>query len=346
MVIKRRSVRWPSIDVFSGDVSANVIFHRYRYISPFTYRITMKYADTDTLYHDSLFQRIDEKKKRLDSLRPLSKEAVQQLLQDIRLRHTYNSDAIEGNTLTLQETRLVLEEGITIGGKPLKDHLEARNDAEAFDLMIHLVNEKKPITQEVIQQLHEAVAKAILSDAGKYRTTNIRIMGSSLSPPDYGKIVPLMDAFMKQIQKEHIHPIRTAAFIHHELSRIHPFVDGNGRVARLLTNLYLMQHGYPPLIVKKTDRRRYYQSLQQADRGDLVPFTRFLASLAHESLMMYLSSVVSEERLVPLKELVDGSPYSQEYLSLRARQGKLDAVKIEKAWFSSRRALQEYRKKK
>jgi Fic family protein len=301
----------------------------------------MKYADTDTT-DILLFQRIDEKKKRLDSLRPLPKEAIQQLLQDIRLRHTYNSDAIEGNTLTLQETRLVLEEGITIGGKSLKDHVEARNDAEAFDLMIQMVKTKTPITQDAIQRLHEAVTKGLLTDAGKYRTTNVRIAGSLISPPDYSKIVSLMDEFVKQAKKETTHPIRTAAFLHHELSRIHPFVDGNGRVARLLTNLYLMQYGYPPVIVKKTDRRRYYQSLQQADRGDLLPFNRFLASLVHESLMLYLSSVVSEDRLVPLKELAAYSPYSQEYLSLRARQEKLDAVKIEDTWFSSKKALKDY----
>ena len=129
----------------------------------------MKYDDTDIKIDESLFQRIKDKKKRLETLRPLSKDALKSLLEDIRLRHTYHSDAIEGNTLTLQETRLVLEEGVTIGGKPLKDHIEARNDAEAFDLMIDLVHAKKSISQETIQQIHEVITKGMLKGAGKYR---------------------------------------------------------------------------------------------------------------------------------------------------------------------------------
>jgi len=302
----------------------------------------MKYSDTDTSRGASLFQRIDAKKKQLDALRPLQKDVVSQLLRDIRLRYTYHSDAIEGNTLTLQETQLVLEEGITIGGKPLKDHLEAQNDAEAFDLMVQMIQSKTPLTQETIQRLHEVVTKGLLLDAGKYRTTTVRIVGSPTTPPDASKIVSLMETLLQKIQTEMGHPVCTAAFLHHEFVRIHPFIDGNGRVARLLTNLYLMQHGYPPIIVKKTDRKTYYQTLQQADQGDLSSFVRFLARAVHESLMMYLSSVVTEERLVPLKELASFTRYSQEYLSLRARQGKLDAVKIESVWYSSKRALKEY----
>jgi len=122
----------------------------------------MKYADTDIHIDDLLLKRVEEKKKRLDNLRPLSKDALKKLLEDIRLRHTYHSNAIEGNTLTLQETKLVLEEGVTIGGKPLKDHVEAKNDAEAFDLMVKLVHAKKLISQDIIQEIHEIVTKAKL----------------------------------------------------------------------------------------------------------------------------------------------------------------------------------------
>ena len=124
----------------------------------------MKLADTEIKIESWLIKRIEEKKKRLDDLRPLSKDALKKLLEDIRLRHTYHSDAIEGNTLTLKETKLVLEEGVTIGGKPLKDHIEIRNDAEAFDLMIKLVHEKKSISQDIIQKIHEIVTKGILKD--------------------------------------------------------------------------------------------------------------------------------------------------------------------------------------
>jgi len=302
----------------------------------------MKYNDTDIIIDELLLKRIQEKKDRLDKLRPLSTDAVKKILEDIRLRHTYHSDAIEGNTLTLQETKLVLDEGITIGGKPLKDHIEARNDAEAFDLMIDLVNAKKSISQETIQQIHEVVTKGLLKDAGKYRAGNVRITGSTTTPPSYLKIVKLMDEYIQNMQKLKLHPIKKAAFIHHEFVWIHPFYDGNGRVVRLLTNLYLMQKGYPPIILKKEDRKRYYFALNKGDQGDLSVFADFIAKAVHEALQHYLSSFIEEERLIPLKEIADYTPYSQEYLSLRARQGKLDAVKIENVWYSSKRALKEY----
>ncbi|MBU1941838.1 MAG: Fic family protein [Candidatus Thermoplasmatota archaeon] len=304
----------------------------------------MKYADTDIHIDELLLKKIKEKKKRLDTLRPLPKEALKKLLEDIRLRHTYHSDAIEGNTLTLQETKLVLEEGVTIGGKPLKDHLEAKNDAEAFDLMVKLVYAKKPVSPDNIQEIHEIVTKGILRESGKYRTENVRITGSKTTPPSYTKIVKLMEEYISNIKELKLHPIKKAAFIHHELVRIHPFHDGNGRVSRLITNLYLMKEGYPPIILKKEDRRKYYRVLQRADNGDLSAFTNFIAKAVHEALMYYLSSFVDDERLISLKEIADFSPYSQEYLSLRARQGKLDAVKLENMWYSSKHALKEYLK--
>jgi Fic family protein len=304
----------------------------------------MKYADTDIIIDEVLLKRIEEKKKRLDDIRPLSKDALKKLLEDIRLRHTYHSDAIEGNTLTLQETKLVLEEGVTIGGKSLKDHVEAKNDAEAFDLMIKMVHAKKQISQDSIQKIHETVTKAILEESGKYRTSNVRIAGSKNTPPSYSKIINLMEGYISNIQKLKLHPIKKAAFIHHELVRIHPFLDGNGRVSRLITNLYLMKVGYPPIILKKEYRRKYYQVLQKADDGDLSLFANFIAKTVHEALMYYLSSFIDDERLVSLKEIAEFSPYSQEYLSLRARQNKLDAVKIENVWYSSKRALKDYMK--
>jgi Fic family protein len=304
----------------------------------------MKYNDTDILIDESLFKKIDEKKHRLDNLRPLPKDAVKKLLEDIRLRHTYHSDAIEGNTLTLQETKLVLEQGITIGGKPLKDHIEARNDAEAFDFMLQLVQKKTPFSQEIIQQIHDIVTKGILKDSGKYRMGNVRITGSSITPPSYQKIVPIMDNYIETIQDLSLHPLKKAAIIHHGLVWIHPFFDGNGRVARLITNLFFMQKGYPPIVLKQEQRKIYYQVLHQADGGNLSPLAVFLAKAMNEALQYYLSVFIAEEHLIPLKELAQNSPYSQEYLSLRARQGKLDAVKLEQVWYSSARALWEYTK--
>ncbi|MCJ7571410.1 MAG: Fic family protein [Candidatus Thermoplasmatota archaeon] len=302
----------------------------------------MKYDDTDILIDKSLHNKIDEKKHRLDALRPLPKDAMKKLLKDIKLRHTYHSDAIEGNTLTLQETKLVLEQGLTIGGKPLKDHIEARNDAEAFDFMLQLVQKKTPFSQEIIQQIHNIVTKGLLKDSGKYRTGNVRITGSSITPPSYRKIIPLMDEYIHTIKNLSLHPLKKAAIIHHRLAWIHPFFDGNGRVARLATNLYFKQEGYPPIILKQEQRKIYYQVLHQADNGNLSPIAMFLAKAMNEALQFYLSVFIDEERLISLKELAKNSPYSQEYLSLRARQGKFDAVKLEQVWYSSTRALKEY----
>jgi len=304
----------------------------------------MKYADTDIIINDSLVYKIEKKRKKLDSLRPLPKDAVKRIIEDIRLRHTYHSDAIEGNTLTLQETKLVIEEGVTIGGKPLKDHIEARNDAEAFDLMIELVKSKKKISQEIIQRIHEFVMKGILTNPGQYRNENVRITGARIRPPSYLKIVKLMEEYIQNIDKLKLGTIKKAAFIHHEFVRIHPFIDGNGRVARLITNFFLMRKGYPPIVIQKEDRKKYYKTLNKADLGDLSDFATFIARSLNESIQYYLSSFIDEERLESLSELSKKSDYSQEYLSLRARQGMLDAVKIENIWYSSKRALKDYQK--
>lgn len=302
----------------------------------------MKYSNTDILIPDLLLEKIRNKKKKLDSLRPLPTDAVTKIIEDIRLRHTFHSDAIEGNTLTLQETKLILEEGITIGGKPLKDHIEARNDAEAFDLMMEFVHSEKKISQEMIQQIHAFVMKGLILHPGQYRTGNVRITGAKNQPPSYLKIVELMDDYIHQIETLNLQPIKKASYIHHEFVRIHPFIDGNGRVARLLNNLYLMKKGYPPIIIQKEERKKYYATLHKADLGHPSDFATFLARLVHESLQYYLSSFVNEEQLVLLSELSKETKYSQEYLSLRARQGKLDAVKIDNIWYSSKRALKEY----
>ncbi|MCK4366204.1 MAG: Fic family protein [Thermoplasmatales archaeon] len=302
----------------------------------------MDLTNTDILINRQLFQRIEEKKKRIDTLRPLPKNTVKKLLEDIRLKHTYHSIALEGNTLTLKETKLVVEDGITIGGKLLKDHLEAKNSYEAFNLILEMVKSNTKITHETIQGLHELVTKGLLEDAGKYRKTNIRIAGLETTPPDYNKLPKIMDEYIKNIETLKLHPVKKAAFVHHELVRIHPFIDGNGRVARLLTNLFLMKNGYPPIVLKKEDRRQYFRVLQYADNRYLSPFSNFIAKAVHESIMYYLSSLLEDEQLIPLKELSKDSPYSQEYLSLRARQGQLDAIKIEKIWYSSKQALQDY----
>jgi len=299
-------------------------------------------SNDDSLIQKSLFERIAKKKTRLDSKRPLPTDAVKRLRDEIRLLHTYHSNAIEGNTLTLQETKVILEEGTTVGGKSLKEHLEAINNAKAFDLMEELAKGKTEIRQETIPQIHETVTQGILTDGRKYRTQNVRAMGARKTPPDFSKIPSLMSALIKDMSKKGQNPVEIASFFHHRLVEIHPFIDGNGRVARLLTNLYLLKKGYPPIVLKEEDRKKYYDCLKAADAGNLKPFANFIAKAVDESLTLYLSIFGGVDELISLAELSKDSPYSQEYLSLRARQGYLDAVKINGIWHSTKRALKEY----
>lgn len=300
-------------------------------------------SDTDiSLIQEKLLSRINSKMQRLNSLRPLPADAVKRLHGELRLLYTYHSNAIEGNTLTLSETKLVLEEGITIGGKSLREHLEATNNAKAFDLMEDIAKKRKAIDHVTIQRIHEAVTAGILEEAGKYRTKNVRITGAEKAPPDWSKVVKLMDEMIEKIAKNKKHPVETSAFLHHRFVEIHPFIDGNGRVARLLTNLYLISQGYPSAVLKKEDRGKYYRFLRAADAGNLAPFANFIGKAVDESLTLYLAIFGGTDELLPLKELAKETPYSQEYLSLRARQGVLDAVKIGKIWYSSKRAIEQY----
>ena len=151
-----------------------------------------------------------------------------------------------------------------------------------------------------------------------------------------------MDKLIDDVSESKVHPIETASFLHHKFVAIHPFSDGNGRVARLLTNLYLISRGFPPIVLKKEDRGKYYKYLRAADAGNLNPFTNFITKSVDESLSLYLSVSGGKDELLPLKELASMTPYSQEYLSLRARQGILDAVKIGKTWYSSKNSIEQY----
>jgi len=296
-----------------------------------------------SMVQEKLLSRVAEKMQRLNSLRPLPADAVKRLHEEMRLLHTYHSNAIEGNTLSLSETKLVLETGITIGGKTLAEHIEATNNAKAFDLMEEIARERRAVDHVTIQEVHEVVTAGILEDAGRYRSHNVRITGAAKTPPDWSKVVGSMDELIREVAENRMHPIDAAAFLHHRFVEIHPFADGNGRVARLLANLYLIAKGYPPMVVRTEDRERYYRFLRSADAGDLVPLTNFIAKAVDEGLTLYLSVFGGDDELVPLKELAETvAPYSQEYLSLLSRRGVLDAVKIRGVWHASRRTVMRY----
>ncbi len=303
----------------------------------------MSDTDTDTnLINPKLLLRIEEKMSCQSTMRPLPADVLQKLNKEIMLMHTYHSNAIEGNTLTLSETKLILDKGLTVGGKSLREHLEATNNARAFELIEELAGQKAEIDHVTIQLIHEVVTKGIIDSSGQYRRKNVRIRGAIKTPPDWSKIVAMIDRLIADVKNSTMHPIETAAFLHHRLVEIHPFVDGNGRVARLLTNLYLIGNHYPVIILKSEERKNYYQCLKAADSGNLSPFANSLAKAVDESLSVYLSVYGGDDALVPLRIISETTPYSQEYLSLRARQGVLDAVKIGKTWHTSQKAVRNY----
>ena len=184
------------------------------------------------------FDKVDELNNKLNSKRPFSKETLKSLRNSINLEWTYNSNGIEGNTLTLRETQIVLE-GITVGGKTLREHLEAINHEKAIEYIEDLVKEKNPVTEWNIKNIHQLVLKEIDDkNAGKYRSENVAIMGATHTPPDHLIVPELMEKLILNYQKwNKYHPIIKAALIHGELVKIHPFIDGNGRTSRLVMNL-------------------------------------------------------------------------------------------------------------
>lgn len=296
----------------------------------------------------NLLQRIQEKKKKLDKLRPLPSIILEKLKHDIALEWTYNSNAIEGNTLTLQETRLVLEEGITIKGKSLREHFEAKNHEKAIAHLESLIQKKSEITENHVLQLHKLVLDGIEEDfAGRYRNGQVRIMGANFIPPAGHKVPELMTDFVQQIvnQTDQKNDLELAVFIHHRFVWIHPFFDGNGRTARLLMNLWLMQSGYPPAVILKNDRKKYYDALNQANNGHYQKLKLLIGQALERSLDLYLSAfeIQTDFKVYkPLSELAPDTPYSAEYLGLLARRGLIDAYKESRNWVSTQKAIEDY----
>jgi Fic family protein len=297
-----------------------------------------------------ILERIEEKKKLLDKSRPLPKSALEKLREQIIVEWTYNSNAIEGSSLTLKETRLVLEQGITVAGKPLREHFEATNHRDAILFLEKLVKSKR-INENDVLKIHEIISKNIEKEyAGKYRRGMVRILGAKKMPPNYLKIPKLMDELYQWINRnpEKLSIIELASLAHYKFVTIHPHYDGNGRTARLLMNLILMQNGYPAVVILRNDRKRYYNALRRADDGDYKPFILLMAISIERSLDLYLRAI-KEERgtsLELLSELAEKTIYSQEYLSLLARRGKLSAVKEGKNWYSSPKAIKDYKEKR
>ncbi|MGE6369965.1 Fic family protein [Planococcus kocurii] len=246
----------------------------------------------------SYFNRVDELKNQLDQHRPLPPAAVKNLRDVYRVEWTYNSNAIEGNTLSLIETKVVMEDGLTIGGKRLQEHFEVINHAEAISFIEEQVTETEPLDERTLKTIHHLILKNIDDEnAGRYRSINVRISGSQHEPPHFLQVANDMQELFAwyQQEKERLHPVELAALFHFKFVYIHPFADGNGRTARLLMNLILMGHGFPPAIVKAEDIQRltYYEALETAStQGNTQPFVELIAQCVEESLTTYLKAIL------------------------------------------------------
>lgn len=237
---------------------------------------------------ETLLEMIDRKKAELDSRRPLTEGEAERLTEEFVVEYTYNSNAIEGNTLTLRETDMVLR-GLTIAQKPLKDHIEAVGHKDAFYFVRNLVKDQVPLTESVIKQIHYLVLADKKDDRGVYRRIPVRIMGAKHEPVQPYLIQLQMEQLLETYKNSTEHIIPRLARFHIEFEGIHPFIDGNGRTGRLLVNLELMKAGYPPIDIKFTDRIAYYNAFDEYHvKHNLGTMEKLFAGYVNERLENYL----------------------------------------------------------
>ncbi|MCC8110072.1 MAG: Fic family protein [Ruminococcus sp.] len=247
-----------------------------------------KPADGRYKSKESIFTQIERKKAELNNKRPLTEGEAARLNEEFVVEYTYNSNAIEGNTLTLRETDLVLR-GLTIDQKPLKDHMEAVGHKEAFDYVSELVKEDVPISESIIKQIHYLVLADRKDDRGVYRRVPVRIRGAHHEPVQPYLIQPKIEQLLLDFAESKEHIITKLARFHIEFESIHPFIDGNGRTDRLLVNLELMKAGYPPIDIKFTDRVAYYNAFDEYHvKHNLSAMENLFAGYINARLDMYL----------------------------------------------------------
>lgn len=291
---------------------------------------------------DDILLQIEAKKKRLDSYKPLPKELTKNLEEWFRIELTYTSNAIEGNTLTRQETAMVVEEGLTVEGKSITEHQEAINHAEAFDYIQTLaIKRRQDLTERDILDIHSIILSKIDdTNKGRYRNVAVRLRGSETILPNPIKVPELMEEFIKWLKGDNSdHPIKIAIDAHYKLVSIHPYVDGNGRTARLLMNLLLMQEGYPPAIVRKEDRSTYINSLEKGQtKNDLTDYFTVMLEAVDRSLDIYLEALEPEresalepstkQRFYTTDEIAKLLQVEPETVRRYVRSGSLKAVKL------------------
>ncbi len=302
------------------------------------------------LLRENLKQILEEKLKKLNKLRPISKTLLLKLKERFEVEMTYNSNAIEGNTLTLKETYWVIQQGITVKGKSLKEHLEAKNHKEALDFLYEMIEHGKNFTfsEHLIKELHSLIIQDIDKNiAGRYRNIDVFIAGTEHVPPSALEVQFKMRELVSWAQKNYkkMYITEFAAIFHHKFVNIHPFQDGNGRTGRILMNIFLMQYGFPLAIIQKNDRQKYYRVLEMADNGNYKPLVLFVAQDVLRSLNIYLDVLTpSKEKanLISLAEATRYCSYSQAYLGKLAKEGKLEAIKVRRNWMTTKEAIKNY----
>jgi len=242
---------------------------------------------------DTMFEKLDDLLKKLNEYRPLTEGEIKRLRDEFLIDFTYNSNAIEGNTLTLQETALVLQEGITIDKKPLKEHLEVIGHKEAFFYIEELVKKKVTLSENIIKDIHSIVLMDKPQDRGKYRRIPVTILGTAHEPPGPYLVPILMEQLISEYNEKmkDKHIIEKVALFHLQFETIHPFIDGNGRTGRLIMNFELMKEGYPPINIKFKDRKRYYNCFRNFHLNNSNPqmLIEMIKEYVEEELERYIS---------------------------------------------------------
>lgn len=293
---------------------------------------------------------LEEKLDQLSELRPISPILLQKLKERFQVEMTYNSNGIEGNTLSLNETYWVFQEGITVKGKSLKEHLEVKDHKRALEKLYDMIENPSDLdfNEKLIKDLHKAVIDmSEEADDFDYRKTDVFIAGSDHVPSKPSDLEKQMKELLKWARnnRNEYHLIEFVALFHHRFAQIHPFLDGNGRTARLLMNLFLMREGFPLVIILKNDRQKYYRALRLADNGRYKALIQLIAQSALRSLNLYLETITpatDKDEFISLSEATKYCDYSQEYLSKLAKEGRLDAHKKSRNWVTTKNAILEY----
>lgn len=296
----------------------------------------------------STFDRLYRKKTALNQSRPLPNIALQKIQEALSIEWIYNSNSIEGNTLSLRETQMVLQEGITIKGKSLREHFEVKNHEKALEFLYQLVKEDYLLRSSDILSLHGYILRSIEDDfSGRIRNAGVRISGVNFVPPNAQKVSGMLDELVQFVNSNplNLNEIELATVFHHKFVWIHPFFDGNGRTVRLAMNLLLMRTGFPPAIILKNDRKKYYDALNSANKGNYYKLALLMSQALERTLNIYLQALPGNDtNYIEISKLVEEEElrYGQEYISLLARQGKIDAHKEGRNWLTTKEAVENY----